>query len=342
MAKICVDAMGGDHAPGMIVEGAALAARELGCEVLLAGSPQAIEPELKRLRIPPNSNGLSIIPTTEIISMSDKPRDCLRKRDSSIMVGTRLVKEGKADAFFSAGNSAAVMTAALLNLRPIPGVDRPAICCLMPTLKGMCVLIDAGANVDSTPQNLYQFAVMGNLYVHYILKKADPRVGLLSIGEEVGKGNELSKAAYELLKKSSLNFIGNVEGRDIPNGNVDVVVCDGFIGNVVLKFGESLAIALFDLIKQEISKSFIKKCAALFIKGAFRDIKKRTDYDEYGGMPLLGVDGVCIIGHGRSNAKAVKNAIRFASETVNCQILKRIAEQISPRDAAKQSSLGAA
>lgn len=253
---------------------------------------------------------------------------CRQKKDSSIMVATRLVKEGMADAMVSAGNSGAVLASALMVLGRLPKVDRPAIAALIPTLKGVVALLDVGANVNSTAKGFLQFAVMGNIYMKTIMNKESPRIGLLSTGAEETKGNEVTVEAHRLLRQSGLNFVGNVEGKDIVKGKADVIVCDGFVGNILLKFSEGIAEEFISLFRDEILKYPFRKIALILLRGAFKDIKKRVDYAEYGGAPLLGVDGCSIICHGSSNAKAISNAIRVAGEFVEKRINQQIKESL--------------
>lgn len=329
--RLVLDAMGSDSAPAVEVEGALQASAEIDAEIILVGQQKALEAELAKHKLP--AGKISIVDAHEIIEMHESPAQaCRQKQNSSIMVGTRLIREGKGDAFVSAGNSGAVMTAGLMNLKRLSGVSRPAIATLLPTLNGVCLLIDAGANVDCKPRHLLQFAIMGDIYSRYILDKLNPSIGLLSIGEEDTKGNELTEAAFSLIKKTSLNFAGNIEGRDIIKGKADVVVCDGFVGNVVLKFAEGLSESLFHLIKAEIEKKLIRKVGALLIKPAFKEIMKRLDYAEYGGAPLLGLNGVCIIGHGASNSKAIKNALKVSYESVKNDINQHLKEEIKLYD----------
>jgi glycerol-3-phosphate acyltransferase PlsX len=310
--KIAVDAMGGDHGPAVVVEGAVAAARELGASVVLVGDKAAIERELARLGAP---SGLEIRHASQVVGMGESPSQALRrKRDSSLRIAAELVRDGEASAFVSAGNTGAAMAVAMFVVGVLRGVDRPAIAAVLPNLKGHSVLLDVGANVDPKPWHLFQFAVMGNVYARDILGMERPRVGLLSVGEEEGKGNELTKEAYEQLKDSSLNFLGNVEGRDIYNGNCDVVVTDGFTGNVALKISESLAEMVMAMIREELTRDARSKVAAALARPAFQRFKKRVDYAEMGGAPLLGIDGGAIICHGASPVKAIKNAVRVATE----------------------------
>lgn len=322
--------MGGDNAPAVIVDGAIEAAKKYNEEIFLVGNETAVKKELSKHRGTENLP-LRIIHAEEVITMDDSPVDAYRKKpNSSIIKGIGLVADGQADGFFSAGNSGAIGTAAYIMLKRIEGVFRPALATLFPTLKNPCIIIDVGANVDSKPRNLLQFAVMGSVYSKSLFKNIQPRVGLVSIGEETTKGNELTLAAGKLLKSSGINFIGNIEGRDIPKGNADVIVCDGFTGNIILKVSEGIAGFLVQLIKDEMKKNPIRiMTAALILKGVFKHIRKKIDHNEYGGAPLLGVNGVCIIGHGSSNAKAVKNGIRVCIESVKNNITENIKKEIN-------------
>lgn len=326
MCRIALDAMGGDHAPDEIVKGAVLAAAEYSTvEILLVGREEVLREKLGG-SIPAR---IEIVDAREVVDMTDNALAPLRrKRNSSIRVCANLVAEGKAAAMVSAGHTGAAMTSAYKVIGTIDGVSRPALAAVVPSTKGHTVLLDVGANVDSKPAYLREFAVMGHFYAQMLFGVEAPRVGLLSIGEEEGKGNELTKETFRVLKEAGLNFMGNAEGRDIYNGNADVIVCDGFIGNVVLKASESLAEMMRTLIREEITSTFTRKIGALLAKGAFDGVKKRTDYAEYGGAPLLGVKGGCIISHGRSNAKAVKNAIRVARDFATSQVDTKIREKI--------------
>jgi glycerol-3-phosphate acyltransferase PlsX len=311
--KIAVDAMGGDYGPAVVVEGAATASREFGASVVLVGDKAAIEREVLRL----GAAGLPIEVrhASQVVGMGESPSQALRrKRDSSLRVAAQLVKDGEAAAFVSAGNTGAAMAIAMFVIGVLPGVDRPAIAAVLPNLRRFTVLIDAGANVDPKPMHLLQFAVMGHVYARDILGLDNPRVGLLSVGEEEGKGTELTRETYDQLKDSSLNFIGNVEGRDIYNGRCDVVVTDGFTGNVALKISESLADMLASMIREELTRDVRSKVGAALALPAFARFKRRIDYTEMGGAPLLGIDGAAIICHGASPVKAIKNAVRVAGE----------------------------
>ncbi|MEK7850360.1 MAG: phosphate acyltransferase PlsX [Deltaproteobacteria bacterium] len=310
--KIALDAMGGDHAPHVEVEGAILAAKEFGSHIILVGDRNVVEKELSRHNA--ESLPISVRHASEVVGMDESPSKALRKKNSSMRLAFDLVKNGEAAAVVSAGNSGAAMATAMFVLRKLEGVDRPAIATVMPTLKGACVVLDVGANVDCKPLHLVQFAIMGDVYAQFILKKERPSVGLLSNGEEESKGTDVTRETHAILKQLPMNYIGYIEGRDIFAGNSDVVVCDGFVGNVVLKTSEGLADAIGQMLKEEISKSPLAKLGYLLSKGAFGRFKKKVDYSEYGGAPLLGIDGVGIIGHGGSTPKAIKNAIRVAQE----------------------------
>ena len=314
---IALDAMGSDRAPKPEVEGAIQAARRFGIPVALVGPEEQIRAELWRhplARLLP----ISVVHASEVILMDDKALQAVRaKRDSSMRVGLRMVREGRAAAFISAGNTGAAMATAKMVLGGLPGVDRPALAAIMPTATGtVSTLLDVGANVDCKPHNLEQFAVMGDIYFRSMFGVERPRVGLLSIGEEEGKGNELTREAFQLLKQLPLNFIGNVEGRDIYTGKVDVIVADGFIGNVALKTSEGVVNLVRATLKETLRATITRQVGFLLSRSAFSDFKKRLDHTEYGGAPLLGVKGACFITHGSSNVNAIKNAIRVASEFV--------------------------
>lgn len=323
--KIAVDAMGGDFAPAAVVEGAIQFLKQdtTGTSLILVGDKPKIEKELERL----DAKGLnfSIHHASEIIDMGESPLFGLRKKkDSSISVAVQLVKEGQANAVVSAGNTGAVVMATKLKLRFLEGVERPAIAAILPNKKGHSVLLDLGANTDCKAKYLVHFALMGNIIARDILGIANPKVGLLSIGEEELKGNDLTREAFKMLEKAPVNFIGNVEGKDVYAGTADVIIMDGFVGNVVLKVSESLATFLVDIIKKEIFANPIRKLGGLLLYGAFKAIKRKADYAEYGGSPLIGVNGTCIICHGRSNPKAIKNAIRVAREFVDHNVDRHI------------------
>ena len=311
--KIAVDAMGGDHGPAVVVEGAVAAVREFGASVILVGDRQAVEAEIHRLGA--HSLDLEIRHASEVVGMAESPSLALRrKRDSSLRVAAELVRDGKAAAFVSAGNTGAAMAISMFVIGVLRGIDRPAIAAVLPNLRGFSVLIDAGANVTPKAWHLFQFAIMGHVYARDILGIDRPRVGLLSVGEEEGKGNDLTREAYELLKESRLNFVGNCEGRDIYNGNCDVVVTDGFTGNVALKISESLAEMLGAMIREELTRDLRSRLGAALATPAFARFRRRVDYTEMGGAPLLGIDGAAVICHGASPVKAIKNAVRVAGE----------------------------
>lgn len=315
--------MGGDFAPQAIVEGAVLACREFGAEIILVGDRDAINSTLNDLNA--GYLPLTVVHTTEVIEMGDNPLDVVRKKkDSSIRVGMELISNQRADAFVSAGNSGAVVSAGLFILKRIKGVDRPAIATILPSLNGQVMVADVGANNTCKPYHLVQFALMCSAYSKYFLKCAEPRIGVLSNGEEETKGTEVIKQAHALLKNSRLNYIGYIEGKDVFKSNVDVAVCDGFTGNVLLKSAEGVAESMGTAIRQELKRTLMSKIGFLFSRKAFVRLKKRFDYSEYGGAPLMGVNGPVIIAHGRSNAYAIKNAVRAASEFVATDVISHI------------------
>ncbi|PIQ81626.1 MAG: phosphate--acyl-ACP acyltransferase [Candidatus Omnitrophica bacterium CG11_big_fil_rev_8_21_14_0_20_64_10] len=322
-SRIAIDAMGGDHAPAAVVDGAVQAARVLPADILLVGQEDRIQRELETLKpVPAN---LSIHHASEVIGMGEPPATSVRrKRDSSICRMVELAKSGQADAIVSAGNTGAMVCAASLGLGLLPGIDRPGIAVVIPSLAGPTLVIDVGANVDSKPEHLAQYGVMGSVYMQHVLEKINPKVGLLNVGEEESKGTDFIRQAFKLLESSALNFIGNVEGRDIYTGRCDVIVCDGFVGNVVLKVSESMTFALTDLLRHELKRTLLNKLAAAMLIPAFRRMRSQMDYTEYGGAPLLGVRGACMIGHGSSSAKAVTNAIRAASSFVTHDVNQHI------------------
>ncbi|MDR3307226.1 MAG: phosphate acyltransferase PlsX [Endomicrobium sp.] len=331
---IALDAMGGDFAPVSTVEGAILAAKESGSgyKILLVGPEKLLAEEMSKYakRYNVASLDIEIVNATEIVFMDEHPAKAVRqKKDSSLSVCAKFVADGKADAFVSMGNSGAVMAAALFYLKRIDGVLRPAISTTFPTIDGHCIIADMGANVDCKPEYLLQFGIMASLFCEKITGIKRPRVGLVSVGEEDTKGNELTLAAFELLKKADINFVGNVEGRDIPKSKADVVICDGFVGNVILKFGEGLAEVLFKLIRQALKKHPVAWASLPFLWFVIKDLRKKVDYSECGGAPLLGVDGVCIVGHGSSNCKAVKNAIFAGAKAAEHNLTKDIKKAIA-------------
>ena len=337
--KIAVDAMGGDYAPLEIVFGAVRAAKKYGCEIVLVGDEAKIrsvlekEPGWEKL-------GITIHPASEVIEMGEHPADAVRtKKDASVVVATRLVKDGVCDAVLSAGSTGAAVTAAQLILRRIKGIGRPTIATPMPTPNGVTLLMDSGANVDSKPEHLVQAAMMGSLYCKDVFHVQAPRVGLLNIGEEETKGNEQAKATYQLLKvMKTIHFVGNAEGRDVPKGTFDVVICDGFVGNVVLKFAEGLAKNIYKLIKDAVKNGgILAKLGALLLMPTLKRLGKRLDPTEYGGAPLLGVNGCVIISHGSSNAKSICSAIGVANDYVKGDVLAHIRDALTREEALKQS-----
>ncbi len=326
--KVVLDAMGGDFAPQVPVMGAVQAVKDFGVKVVLVGDETLIRKELNKYSYP--ENRLEVLHAPTSVKMDEQPSRALKKKDSSIYLGLNLLKEKKADAFVSAGNTGAVMAVSLFTVGRIKGVDRPAITAVLPNLKGYTFLLDVGANVDCKPYHLLQFAIMGSAYAKYVLNEENPRVGLLNVGEEEGKGNELTKEAYKLLKSAEgINFLGNAEGRDIYSGDFDVIVCDGFVGNVCLKLSESLAKILAKILKEEISKHFISRIGAITLKPAIKGFKRRIDYAEIGGAPLLGLNAPVIISHGSSNAKAIKNAIKTAVSFAQSRVNEHIEREIS-------------
>ena len=327
---IALDAMGSDRAPKPEVEGAIQAARRFGIQVTLVGPEERLRAEFSRHPFA-RSLPISIVHASEVITMDDKAVQAVRaKRDSSMRVGLRLVREGRADAFITAGNTGAAMATAKMVLGGLPGVDRPALVAIIPTaLRTVTALLDVGANVDCKPHNLEQFAVMGEIYFRSMFGTERPRVGLLSIGEEESKGNELTRESFHLLKQLPLNFVGNVEGRDIYNGKVDVIVADGFVGNVALKTSEGVVNLVRATLKETLAETITRQVGFLLSRSAFTDFKKRLDHTEYGGAPLLGVKGACFITHGSSNANAIKNAVRVASEFVERRITANIEKELA-------------
>lgn len=332
---IVLDAMGSDRSPEPEIRGAILACNQLDVRVHLVGPEDFLRPQLRealKTQTGPGFGGVARLPVfivqaSEWIGMGDKAAQAVRsKRDSSMRVGLKMVREGRAAAFVTAGNTGAAMATAKMVLGPLSGVDRPALAGVLPTTTGQpCVLLDVGANVDCGPENLLQFAVMGHMYAKNVLRVAQPRVGLLSIGEEDSKGNSLTRDTFPLLKELEthevpVHFIGNVEGRDLYNGQADVIVCDGFVGNVALKASEGLAKLVNSSLRESLRSTVTSQVGALLSQKAFRAFKKRLDYSEYGGAPLLGVRGVCIVGHGSSNERAVMNGIRVAAEFAAAEV----------------------
>lgn len=322
--RIAVDAMGGDYAPSEIVKGAVTAAEEGDIRILLVGDESRLRKETGE------TARIRIVHAADVIGMDESPVSAVRrKREASVVKAVQMVKDGMADGVVSAGHTGATMAAGLLMLGRIPGVERPALVSIIPRPTGCTVLLDVGANIDCRPGQLVQFAIMGSLFAEQGLGIVLPRVGLLSNGEERTKGNELNLAAYPLLERAPVHFIGNVEGRDLFSGRADVVVCDGFTGNIVLKAGEGLAAAFSELIKQELTGSWMAKMSGAMAARTLRNIRDRFDYAEYGGVPLLGVNGILVVCHGKSTARAVKNAIRTAADAARKDLVKTIGTGIS-------------
>ncbi|HGE70525.1 TPA: phosphate acyltransferase PlsX [Candidatus Poribacteria bacterium] len=326
--RIAVDAMGGDNAPGVVVEGSILAAREYPFEILLVGPQAILEGYLKNYNI--GKEKISLINATQYVLMDEIPADAVRKkRDSSMHVCARLIKSGRADAMVTAGNTAAALAISRSILGKLKGVSRPALASIIPNMNDATILLDVGANAGSCmPEHLLEFALMGDIYSREVLGKDKPRIGLLSVGEERTKGSSITKEALPLLEKAPINFIGNVEGKEIVNGGADVVVCDGFVGNAILKFAEGASVMFFHVIKTEINRSLSAKIGMLLAKKALKAFTKKLDYENYGGAPILGINGACIIGHGKSSANAIKSAIRVASEFVSRDVNKSIEKSL--------------
>lgn len=325
--KIVIDAMGGDNAPQETVKGAVEAVKQFNVDIFLTGHIEEIAKELEKHSYPKEK--IEIVNCSEVIKTDEKPVVAIRrKKDSSLVVAINMVKDGKADAIISAGNTGAILAGGLFILGRMKGINRPALAPVYPTAKGVSILIDGGANPDCKPKNLLEFGVMGSLYANKLLNVDKPSVCLVNIGIEEGKGNELVKEAYEIFKKAPFNFQGNVEARDVSAGYADVIVCDGFTGNIILKLTEGVAGTIFKMLKKELMKSPIRKLGALLIKSGLKSFKKSFDYSEYGGAPFLGVKGVVIKAHGSSNAKAIKNAVRQAKILIETNIVEDIEKEI--------------
>jgi len=325
--KIAVDAMGGDNAPEEIVKGVLAASREIDGEIILVGHQGKVSEFIGR--VPSN---VSLVHCTEVILNGEKPATALRrKKEASISVATKLVRDGEADAVVSAGSTGAQMAAALLMLGRIPGIHRPAIVAILPGLSSPKLLLDAGANTDCRPENLFEFAVMGSIYAHTIMGVKDPMVGLLNIGSEPGKGNSLTIEAYECLRNSGINFYGNIEARDILTSEASIIVCDGFVGNALLKFGEGLATLFYTLLRDAVGQSAITKLGGICLSPSLKDMKEKLDWEEYGGAPLLGVNKVSIVCHGSSRANAIRSAIKVAEKCVKNDFIKYIAERMKEK-----------
>ncbi len=325
---VVVDGMGGDFAPAAVVDGCVQAIKDYDVDIIITGKEELIRLELAKHQYP--KERISILSTSEIITTSEPPVMAIRKKkDSSLVKALELVKQGKADAVISAGSTGALMTGATLIAGRIKGIDRVALAPIMPGKNGAFMVVDAGANVDCKPQYLMQFALMGKIYFESVLGVKNPTVGLVNIGSEEEKGNELTKTVYGMLKKTSFNFVGNVEPREISNGDVNILVCDGFVGNTILKMYEGVALNIFDMLKSEITKSFTSKIGAVLLKPVFKGLKKRFDYSEYGGSPFLGSRGICIKAHGSSDSRAFKNAIRQALNCHNNNIIYKIENELA-------------
>lgn len=326
--KVVIDAMGGDKAPFEIIKGAVDAARELNVDLILVGKQEIIQEELKKHNI--EGLNIEVVNATEIIENNESPTMAIRrKKDSSLVVAFKLLKEGRADALVSAGSTGAILAGGIFLLGRINGIDRAALTPVIPGKNGPFVIVDAGANADCKPNNLLQFALMGEVYANKVLGINNPKVALANIGAEEEKGNELTKQSYGILKENIKGFVGNIEGRDIPNGDVQVVVCDGFTGNIILKVYEGVAATIFDILKSEIMSSTMTKIGGMLLKPVFKKFKRKFDYTEYGGAILLGVEGLVIKAHGSSNAKAFKNAIRQAKNAFDGKILQDIKEELN-------------
>jgi len=329
MPKIAVDAMGGDHAPQAVIEGALLAVQHFAVELVLIGQRDTIERELAKH---PGAPKFDIIATSQVVTMHESPSAALRKKDSSMAVAFDLMRRGEVDAVVSAGNSGAMMAIGMFVMGTLSQVARPAILVVVPSMGNGTVIVDAGANVDCKPRHLVQFGLMGSIYSHRVLGVSQPRIGVLSNGEEVGKGNDLTRAASEQLAAISINYIGYVEGRDIFNGKVDVIVCDGFTGNIALKAMEGVASFAGAVLKSAFQKNVSSRLGYLLSRKSLAEAYRRLDYAEYGGAPLIGLDGVAIVAHGGSSPVAIKNAIRAARDAVNQEINRHIAEALSEAD----------
>lgn len=326
--RIAVDAMGGDNAPEAIVSGSLMALREIDSDIVLIGKEDVIKNELEKNKA--DFKRIEIVDADEVITNEEKPVQAIRKKKSSSMVvGFELLKKKEVDAFVSAGNTGALLAGSLLKIGRIKGIDRPALAPIYPTKKGFSLLVDAGANADCKARNLLEFSIMGSAYLEKVLDIKAPKVGIVNIGTEEGKGNKLVTEAYEAIKNSNINFYGNVEARDIPDGVVDVMVCDGFVGNVILKLTEGVAMSLTSMLKEVFTKNLISKICALILKGGLKELGSKLDYTEYGGAPLLGVKRPVVKAHGSSNAKAIKNAIKYGEIFSKKGVIQKIEEEIN-------------
>ena len=328
--RIVVDAMGGDHAPEVVLEGVQAYLQDGAADIVLVGQEDKVNPLMDKYPFPPGR--VQFRHASQVIEMDEHPAEAVKaKKDSSMVVGMEMIRSGEANGFMSAGNSGGVLAAALFHLGRIPGIKRPALSTIFPTAKGLSFILDIGANTDCKAVYFQQFGLMGSIYAERVLGIHDPKIAILSNGEEPGKGSMLVQEAFELLKDSGLNFIGNVEGKDVPAGMADVVVTDGFTGNVLIKSAEGVAALILEVLGDEIRSRKVAMLGALLAKPAFRAVKRRLDYAEYGGAPLLGVRGVAIIAHGRSNAKAICNAIRVAERAVENKVIEHIRQGIAER-----------
>ncbi|MDK2919308.1 MAG: phosphate acyltransferase [Candidatus Petromonas sp.] len=324
---IAIDVMGGDNAPDSVLKGVGKALNETKSKLLLVGNEEIIKKDISKYCN--KLDRIDIRHTSETIDNDDKPVQAVRrKKDSSMVVALEMLRKKEVSAVISAGNTGALLTGSLLKVGRIKGIDRPALAPIYPTKRGFSLLIDAGANVDCKPRNLLEFAIMGSIYLENVLNVNKPKVGIVNIGTEEGKGNKLVSEAYEILKESNLNFVGNIEARDIPSGIVDVIVCDGFVGNVILKLTEGVAMGISTMLKEQLVKNFVRKIAALTLKNGLKDFKSKLDYTEHGGAPLLGVKGAVIKAHGSSDAKAIKNAIKYGEVFARNNVIESIEKEI--------------
>ncbi|CAN5410745.1 phosphate acyltransferase PlsX [soil metagenome] len=332
--KIVLDAMGGDLGPRVCVEGALAASERFNIDIIIVGKERHLRRLLSAKKA--SERRIEIVNSEDVVTMQDGPRDSLRKKKSSLAIATELVREGRGSALVSTANTGAVLAHTLMSWRTLPGIKKPAIATLLPTMQDKVVIIDSGAVVDCKPHQLINFGIMGSTYAREVLGRVNPRIGLLSNGEEETKGNELVVTSHQLLRKTGLNFLGNAEGRDIFTGDYDVIVCDGFVGNVVLKTSEGLARTITDLLKREATKTVPTMVGGALMRPAIRALKRKTDYDEAGGAPLLGLNGIAIICHGSSNAKAIMNALRVAAESVSRNLVSRVKADLEKHHAYMQ------
>lgn len=329
--KIAIDAMGGDNAPSAIVLGSLKSLNEIKSDIILVGKEEIIKSELEKHT--KDFKRIEIVNANEVVTNEDKPVQAIRKKkNSSLAVGFDLLKKDEVQSFVSAGNTGALLAGSLLRIGRIKGIDRPALAPIYPTKKGFSLLIDAGANADCKPRNLLEFGIMGSVYLEKVLNIRKPKVGIVNIGTEEGKGNKLVTEAYDIMKSSNLNFYGNLEARNVPDGLVDVLVCDGFVGNVILKLTEGVAMNLTSMLKETFTKNLINKIGAMILKGGLKEFKSKLDYTEYGGAPLLGVKRPVIKAHGSSNDKAIKNAIKYAEIFSTKGVIEKIEEEIRGAD----------